>query len=147
MYPGSGEVQLLSTFPGMGSSPLCWGQSSVCVPGEGPLFPCCPVKTRAFIGRTVWKPQVRHLLQGVWTGPGGVSPPWLPAYCCFCGVLWLASAHLHQVPQVPKGEVCNPLEVTTNSFQGYPLRRGNYLSRSQLGPCIFISSQVPPIMS
>ena len=64
-------------------------------------------------------------------------------------VIWLASLPIcSQVPCVPKGEVFNPLEVTINSgFQGCPLRRGNCFFKSQLGPCIFISSQVPPIMS
>ena len=37
--PASFHLPAHCYFPGMGSSPLCWGQRSVCVPGVGPFFP------------------------------------------------------------------------------------------------------------
>lgn len=145
--PASFHLPAPCYFPGMGSSPLCWGQRSVCVPGRAP-FPRCPVKTRAFTGHTVWSAGQALAVGGLDRARMG-EPTLAACLLLLLWVIWLASLPIcSQVPCVPKGEVFNPLEVTINSgFQGCPLRRGNCLFKSQLGPCIFISSQVPPIMS
>lgn len=135
----------------MGSSPLCWGQRSVCVPGEGPFFPVA-----------LWRPGPSlGILCGMcrsgtcYRGSGQGQDGWAHLGCLptaasvelfgwpFCS----SAARYHVCPRVRSSVPWKLHQPINSGLQGCPLRRGNCLSRSQLGPCIFISSQVPPIMS
>lgn len=154
MYPGSGEVQLLSTFltpvTSLGWVPLLsFGERAqfVCL-GRAPLFPVALWRPGPSLGILCGSSGSGTCCRGSGQGQEGWSHlgclPTAASVEFFGWPLPVCS----QVPLVPKGEVFNPLEFTTNSgLQGCPLRSGNCLSISQLGPCIFISSQVPPIMS
>lgn len=135
--PASFHLLAACYFPGMGSSPLCWGQRSVCVPP----FPVALRRPGPSLGILCGICRSGTCYRGL--DRARIGEPTLAAcLLLFCGVIWLAFLLIcSQVSRVPKGEVFNPLEVAINSgLQGCPLRRGNCLSRSQLGPCIFISS-------